>query len=1048
MTAHQAPLRWLVAAIITALVTTHASAQSRAIDRFDRLEDWELILADGVHGELTQNDGSIRLDYDFSAGAGYIVLRKRVEMQIDPNYRFALRYKGEGPSNTLEFKLIDPSLENVWWSVQRDIRFPEDWKTESIRRRHVSFAWGPSGAAPLDKLGAIEIAVTATSGGKGQVWFDELTYEQLPQTEPQPTEPTLIDQHGTKTRVGPSGHAQWHAAPGDSAHLVFDAPVEFSAVRVHWAKGSAGRFSVHTSPDGAHFTPIAHERVLDASSQTLFLPESEAKQVRIDVLDQPATLERIEFSPVERYPDANAFIHDLAQAAPRGAYPNYFNELTPWTVIGLPDHDAEALMSVTGRLEPRKTGYALEPFILREGNALTWADASISQSLMDGALPIPSVHWSFDNLRLDITAVATDLTGPDLLHARYRVTNTANHTQSFALVLAARPFQVLPAAQVLNTVGGTAQAQSLKLNPRSIHIDGKAFLHTTTPPDDHLTHAISRGTLTHTLTTASPWSTTPQAETGQFPSGAIRYHIALKPGESREIDVTMPMTDEPATTSATTFNQARAHEAARWEGLLNRFELLVPESAQTLRDTIRANLAYILINADGPGIRPGSRSYERSWIRDGAMTSAALIALGNQKEARDFIEWYSTYQYANGKIPCVVDARGPDPVDENDAPGQYLFAIRNSAEAAGNFDTAFARDMYPSVLRTIDYIDHMRSSRLTPEFTQSTDPITRACAGLMPESISHEGYSEKPMHSYWDDFWVYRGLRDAEQIALRLNEQQDAQRIRQLADEFGKAITQSIDRATQAHDISYVPGCVELGDFDATSTSIAYYPTGAAERIDPRLLEHTFEQAWASTQARMNGDDRWDAMTPYEVRNVGTFVRLGWIDRAHEYMDWLMTLQAPAAWHQWGEIAYREDAPCRFVGDMPHTWVGSGAILSILSLFSYEQDDHLVLAACIPAAWLDDPQPIGIRGLVTRHGTLSYTIQRTGTTTRLHIDPTCHPPEGYRLNLSWLPNAKTATALVDGHPTPITQDAFLPLAPDTREVVITDESQSTSSPPQ
>src|SRR5688572_32745584 len=33
--------------------------------------------------------------------------------------------------------------------------------------------------------------------------------------------------------------------------------------------------------------------------------------------------------------------------------------------------------------------------------------------------------------------------------------------------------------------------------------------------------------------------------------------------------------------------------------------------------TLRAQLQYILINRDGPSIQPGSRSYERSWIRDG-----------------------------------------------------------------------------------------------------------------------------------------------------------------------------------------------------------------------------------------------------------------------------------------------------------------------------------------------------------------------------------------------------------------------------------------------
>ena len=1028
--------RWLLPAVFLGWFATMATAQPQTVDGFDRLGDWELILADGVHGELTQEDGSIRLDYDFSAGAGYIVLRKHVGMDIDRNYRFGLRYRGEGPPNTLEFKLIDPSLENVWWSVERDYRFPSAWATKSIRRRHVSFAWGPDGEGGLDTLGAIEIAVTATSGGKGRVWFDELSYEPLPEIEPQPDEPTLIDEDGTRTPVNAHGFVEWRGEPGDSVVFEFDVPVEFSAMRVDWASGTGGQFSVLTSVDGGRFTRVADERIHGDGAQVLFLPETEAKQVRIDVQGRPAVLDSITFAPVERFPDANAFFADRAVTERVGAYPKYFQKLTPWTVIGMPEHDAEALMSETGRIEPRKSGYGLEPFIMRDGQVLSWADVSVAQSLYDNALPIPSVHWSLDGLQLQITAVASDLGGADQLHARYRVSNTSQETQSFSLVLAARPFQVLPAAQFLNTVGGAVEAGSVEIAPHAIRVDDQPFLHAVAPADDLLIHAASRGPLTRTIAKEGAWSAAAQAEAGQFPSGAIRYRIDLQPGASRVFDVAMPMGNARGGVRTANFDEALGLEAARWEGLLGRFELLVPESANDLRDTIRANLAYILINADGPGIRPGSRSYERSWIRDGAMTSAALIALGNQREARDFIDWYSAFQYADGKIPCVVDARGPDPVDENDAPGQYIFAIRNSAEAGGAFDEEFARAMYPSVLRTIEYIDQMRSSRLTPAYVEATDPITRACAGLMPESISHEGYSEKPMHSYWDDFWVYRGLCDAEEIAIRLGESADAARIRQLGDEFGYAIARSIDLVTQAHDIPFVPGCVELGDFDATSTSIAYYPTGAAELIDPALLEQTFERAWDATQARIDGSDRWDGMTPYEVRTVGTFVRLGWIDRAHQYMDWLMTLQDPSGWRQWGEIAYREDAPCRFVGDMPHTWVGSGAILSILSLFSYEDDDQIVLAAGIPAEWLDDGQTVGIRGLVTRFGNLSYKAQRVDGTIRINIESGCTPPGGYRLSLSRFIGTGHGAVRVDGQPAGIDQDGFVRISPDAREVVI------------
>ena len=56
------------------------------------------------------------------------------------------------------------------------------------------------------------------------------------------------------------------------------------------------------------------------------------------------------------------------------------------------------------------------------------------------------------------------------------------------------------------------------------------------------------------------------------------------------------------------------------------------------------------------------------------MTSAALLKLGLRAEVKNFIDWYSSYQYENGMVPCVVDQRGPDPVPENDSHGELIFA--------------------------------------------------------------------------------------------------------------------------------------------------------------------------------------------------------------------------------------------------------------------------------------------------------------------------------------------------------------------------------------
>ena len=45
--------------------------------------------------------------------------------------------------------------------------------------------------------------------------------------------------------------------------------------------------------------------------------------------------------------------------------------------------------------------------------------------------------------------------------------------------------------------------------------------------------------------------------------------------------------------------------------------------------------------------------------------------------------------------------------------------------------------------------------------------------------------------------------------------------------------------------------------------------------------------------ARRDGTREWDAYTPYELRNVGAFVRLGWRERAHELLDCFLDAPPP-----------------------------------------------------------------------------------------------------------------------------------------------------------
>ena len=92
----------------------------------------------------------------------------------------------------------------------------------------------------------------------------------------------------------------------------------------------------------------------------------------------------------------------------------------------------------------------------------------------------------------------------------------------------------------------------------------------------------------------------------------------------------------------------------------------------------------------------------------------------------------------------------------------------------------------------------------------------------------------------------------------------------------------SLLASASLHRIDYLPGAAELGDFDPASSTIAFAPGGNTRAVPRQLIQPTFERYWREFVDRRDGRKAWEDYTPYELRTVGTFVRLGWRDRAHD----------------------------------------------------------------------------------------------------------------------------------------------------------------------
>ena len=1103
------PLAFAIAgsALLAPALAGADAGTARPLDRFDDAHAWTAVASDQVSASLrgiNDDDGhALCLDFDFHGVSGYAAMRRALPIDYPANYEFRFRVRGEAPDNALQFKLADAQGDNVWWVNHPDFVFPHQWQKQRYKKRQIDFAWGPGADRTLRHSETIEFTVYAGKGGRGEVCFDRLSLRELPQP---PTSWPLPVAHASSAIDGaPANNAvdgdfanAWRSDPERGAEqtltLDFGTLREFGGLVLHWIGAAfASRYEVLFSDDGRNWRSVRQVTAGNGGSDSLYLPESETRYVRIALHDGPQrayTLGEVEIKDLAFGASANAFFAELAKAAPRGYYPRGFhNEQTYWTVVGVDGGHESGLLSEDGALEVARGGFSIEPFLIDEAGALTtWADVTIEHSLQDGYLPIPSVAWKRDGLTLTTTAVGAGNREQSRIIASYSLANTSDRARAITLALAVRPFQVNPSVQFLNAPGGVSPIHDLAFTANTIAVDGKPRVFTLAAPDAFIATPFDAGMvvdrLADTASSLPPESehsaglrsggrqaptseihrdagplTLPSPTNGVgaqgndavhddtgLASGALLYRISLPPHAARVIGLAIPLdgiVQRPALGDGTVENwlsTQRDGPAAAWRRTLNDVVLHLPPQGRALADTLRTALAHILISRDGAAIRPGTRAYARSWIRDGAMISAALLRLGREDAARDYLEWYAPYQFKNGKVPCCVDTRGSDPVPENDSHGELIHLASEVYRYTG--DRALLEKMWPHVEAAANYMDELRASERSPA-NQTAE--RRVFYGLMPASISHEGYSAKPMHSYWDDFWALTGYKNAVDIAAALGNSDAAARLARSRDEFRRDLHGSIRTAVTAHGIDYLPGSAELGDFDATSTTIALSPAGEQADLPADLLHNTFERYWKQFVARRDSAN-WKDYTPYEWRTVGSFVRLGWRERAEQAITFFMRDRRPIGWNQWAEVIGRDARESRFIGDMPHAWVASDFIRATLDLFAYERaaDHALVLAGGVPVAWLDG-DGISIQNLRTPYGKLSYSLQRDRKTLHLKIDGAGMktPPGGFVF--AWPGNGSPGATRVN-HRRLMWRNGELRISELPAELVIEESAHRTGAP--
>jgi len=217
--------------------------------------------------------------------------------------------------------------------------------------------------------------------------------------------------------------------------------------------------------------------------------------------------------------------------------------------VGTAEDVKEGAIGEDGTLEPHKRGFTIMP-LLRVGDRLvTRNEARVSQSLEGRYLPIPSVQWSCDGVRMDVQLLAYGGERSSV-YARYRIANEAARPVAGELFLVVHPMQFYPPWQ--GGTDGFSPIRSIVYSNGVVALDGGRNIFLLTQPaafaakggtfkigapvDGDIADDVARGKLPGATEAADP---------DGFASAAAAYPFALAPGESSEIFVAVPLHQDP-----------------------------------------------------------------------------------------------------------------------------------------------------------------------------------------------------------------------------------------------------------------------------------------------------------------------------------------------------------------------------------------------------------------------------------------------------------------------------------------------------------------------
>ena len=822
-------------------------------------------------------------------------------------------------------------------------------------------------------------------------------------------------------------NTMWQAGKVGAYSLKVDLRKEkpFSGIRIDWGNNYATEFSLSISHDGKKWEKTNEIKDGTGKFDILACKLDTIRFMRLDFKSSknnlPIQIREIRLRGPKEVLSPLVSYQIAAEKSKPGLYPDQLRRRQVyWTIIGMPENRKVSLFDEYGNVEPKAKGSSIMPYIFTDNKLISAFNVKISQQMADGYLPVPSVIWKWAGLKLEIDAVASGDYGKSMTFVRYKIINTTNKQQKGKLFLAIRPVQINPIWQY----GGLSPIHSIQFKKetggQTININGEDLYISLSHADAFGAMPFNNGDIARELIKGKLPDEQNINHGGEYISGALEYEYDIKPGGFKTVVIAMPLHNiksglkrfagKNSTEIDAAFDIFKSQEQHFWQKQIHHKLFLLPDT--NIADMLDAQIGYILINADSVALQPGSRNYNRSWMRDGSQMAEALLYMGRNDVVRKFLNWYSERIYSDGLVPPVLNNDGTVNKGfgsnlEYDSQGEFIYAMLEYFYFSR--DTVFLKNHYDKIKLALNFLVKLREKTLAPGYLKNK-PARDRFVGILPPSISHEGYGT-PMHSYFDDFYALKGWKDGKIIAGILGDPATAAWAEKQYKLLRTSVKTSIEKTMEYKNIKYIPGCADKGDLDPTSTSVAFSPCDEADILPHKALSYMYGNYYKEVVNRTK-PGFGGGYTPYEIRNISAFIQMGKRDNALFLLHYFDSCSRPKNWNEFAEVVLANKRLGSYIGDMPHSWVGATYVTTVRDMVVRESGNKLILFQGVPEEWVNKRKGIKLQNLPTHFGKLTLSAFAKDNTLTIKIDGNCKPPKGYLLY--WPFKGTPEKVIVDG----------------------------------